>query len=115
MNIRKILAFTTFLVFLSINGLLFAQMSISNLEVKTVVSNEIIVKYSWKMDVSFSEDRSIDCKLKIIFLDAYGSEIHSKTQTVFLSNGTNHLTGHGICKPDVWKKIEEYKAHIKCR
>ena len=92
----------------------FAEINISDLDVKAVISNEFIVRYSWKIDVYFSEDRPMNCKLKILFFDANGSEIHSKSRPLSLSHGTTHLTGHGVCKPEVWKKIKEYKAHIKC-
>ena len=93
----------------------FAEMDISNLEVKAVVSNNFIVQYSWEMDVSFGEDKPEKCTLKISFYDDSDFEVYSKSGDVSLSPGSNHVTGQGVCRPDVWKKIKEYKARIQCR
>ena len=110
----KRIFFLTLMIFFLLLLPAFADMNISDLEVKAVVSNAYIVSYSWKMDVAFGEDKLRSCKLKILFFDASGSEIYSKSRYISLSPGSNHFTGRGICKPEVWKKIKEYKAHIKC-
>jgi len=115
MTAMKVIYFFSFILFFLMVDPTFAEMNISNLEVKAVISNDIIVKYLWEMDVSFSEEESMTCKLKITFFNDNGAEIHSKSRHISLSNGSNHLTGKGLCKPDVWKKIKEYKAHIMCR
>ena len=92
----------------------FAEMEISNLEISPVVANKFIVQYSWKVDVNCPEDKSNPCGMRIIFFDASGIELHSKSRMVSLNKGMNHLSGHGICKPEVWEKIREYKVHITC-
>ena len=111
----KCTPFFTFMIFFLMVVPATGEMSISHIEVKAVVANEIIVKYSWEIDVSFSEDKPVSCKMKITFFDASGVEIHSKSQYISLSHGSNHFTGHGICKPEIWKKLKEYKAHIECK
>jgi hypothetical protein len=92
----------------------FAEMSIIKLEVEPVVYNDIIVRYKWIMDVLFEEEMSGNCELKITFFDSAGSAVHGKSQIIMLDQGENHLSGHGVCKPALWKKITDYKAHISC-
>ena len=114
MTVMKAIFFFQFMLFFPMVHPAFAEMNISDLEVKAVISNDIIVEYSWTMDVYFSEEKSMNCKLKITFFNDNRAEIHSKSLYISLSNGSNHLTGKGICNPDVWTKIKEYKAHITC-
>lgn len=113
-TIKRTSIFTLLVFFLMVIPT-FAEMDISNLELKAVVSNNFIVQYSWEMDVSFGEDKSEKCILKISFYDDNGFEIYSKSGYVSLSPGSNHVTGQGVCRPDVWQKTKEYKARIQCR
>ena len=114
MTTIKRLFFPVSMIFFFVVPLTFAEINISNLQVEAVVSNQYIVQYSWDVDATFGEDKQERCVLKISFLDDTGFEIYSKFRDIALSPGSNHFQGKGVCKPEVWRRTAEYKAHILC-
>jgi len=114
MTTIKRLFFFASIIFLFMVPLTFAEINISNLQVKAVVSNQYIVQYSWDVDATFGEAKPERCVLRISFLDDTGFEIYSKFREISLSPGSNHFQGQGVCKPEVWRRTKEYKAHILC-
>ena len=111
--VKRFLLFTI-MAFLLITGPGYAEMEISQLEIKPVVSNEFIVQYAWTIAVQYDRDEKGSCVLEILFFDASGSQIHSQKRAISLNKGLNQLGGRGVCKPGIWKRIREYKAHITC-
>jgi hypothetical protein len=92
-----------------------AEMEITSLNVEAAVANDIIVTYEWRLEVSSIQDESMNCELGIRFFDESGTQILSRTEFVSISKGMNRLKGSGICKPDVWNRVKEYKAHLTCQ
>jgi hypothetical protein len=90
-------------------------MEIATLNVEAAVANDIIVKYVWRIEISSDDEESINCKLRLIFFDEKGTKLQSKTEFISISTGKNRFSGSGICKPGVWKRVKEYKAHLTCQ
>ena len=110
----KIIYFMGFMVLGIWASSSYGELTISHLKVEPLLANDIIVRYAWKVDVSSDEEGERHCDLKISFFDASGSVILSKTVPVSVSRGKNPVSGHGVCKPEIWDRIKEYRAIISC-
>lgn len=101
------------LILLLFPVLVFAETEISNLGVRVIDAGSRYTKYSWKMDI-YSDTSKSSCMLNISFRDSEDFEIHSATDFISLSQGSNHFTGQGICKNTIWEQIDHYTADVKC-
>ena len=109
---KRIILFLLFIVIFLVAPT-YAETEMSNLGVRVIRSSERYTYYSWKVDVN-SDTSKKSCMLKISFRDADGFELTSANDIVTLSPGTNHLTGQGMCKKEIWNQIEKYTAKMNC-
>ena len=109
---KHLLSITILLSILLITTASLAEMTISNVGVRVIESDESYTDFSWKADIH--SDVKSKCFFTISFRDNEGYEIHKEITIVDVLEGSNHFTGQGSCKTKIWTQIKEYLTSINC-
>ena len=104
---KRFLFITLFLIPILITTTTAAEMQVSNLGVRVIESEGTYTEFSWKVNI-YSDESKPNCYINISFRDNEGYQIHLENAIISISSGSNHLTGQGMCKTNIWTQINEY-------